>query len=889
MALVAFEHDVQSPESSSADRLRMSRPSFSQTKTSDRLRECDRRPTSSSSLSKPRRSVFREEGLNDLNHSVHPSHPVQNDRKRSISIAQKDDSDFREKNETFDYILRDIDCKDSSDEMKKARHTAWFSKLAKRPRTSSMASAPPGGFSTLPRTVLIAFLIAIVVPVFYHSSEDDKANINGADAEVIMRAELVENGSMIEGRADATSVCTRWAGQAANVNGSYYYYGGQTSVESGQTENTWNNDLVVLDLTKSWQIASPSISALPQPSGPPAVALGYLWHSYDSIFLYGGEFSDSPVTSPLPVSTWEYNIASGDWAEHANPKTSAGNYSEAGDIPVQRAAEGAGLSVPEIGRSWYFGGHLDLYTTSGWSNQIARVYLKSLLEFTHPGYANSGVESLGLMNAAPVGGVYRNITDGGIQADDGFTERADGVFVYVPGWGEQGIALGLAGGTNATMSEMNIIDIYDIANSTWYKQATSGTPPPIRVNPCAAVAAAPDRSSFNIYLYGGQNLIPYGSQIQMSDMYILTIPSFTWVQVDLEGQSAPPARAGHSCTMWDGQMVVMGGYVGTDISCDSPGVYVFNASSLEWTNYFTALVHPVSDSSSSSSSSDGSVSAQDSSVLQGSYGYQVPAAVQSIIGGSSHGGATATQPAVGSATAGPIGTGRPPTFTVTQSGSTVIQTAVSTSKPETSAEANAAKRKLTVPAIVAGVIAGAAGLLAAYLAFCTWLYRRQLNKYKDHVTIAQRTMFGSENSDTAWTANESAGAVRMSTKGSPAMLGPFGTVIGASGSESAESPSRDSSGAILSRDVTPLSQVISGSSSPPHYSGSMPNYMPQAKWGTYGRLSEEGEDTAYLGAASTVSGASTNSSVVDLTGGQEPSFFSVVLNPRRTLRVVNSD
>jgi len=27
----------------------------------------------------------------------------------------------------------------------------------------------------------------------------------------------------------------------------------------------------------------------------------------------------------------------------------------------------------------------------------------------------------------------------------------------------------------------------------------------------------------------------------------------------------------------------------------------------------------------------------------------------------------------------------------------------------------------------------------------------------------------------------------------------------------------------------------------------------------------------------------------DLLGGQEPSFFSVVLNPRRTLRVVNND
>lgn len=190
------------------------------------------------------------------------------------------------------------------------------------------------------------------------------------------------------------------------------------------------------------------MSGLPQPSGPPAVSLGSLWHSYDALWLYGGMFSDTPLASPLPVSTWKYDIKSSSWEEFSNPRTSAGNHSDTGDQPVQRSAEGAGLSVPELGRSWYFGGHLDSYTTAGWSNQIARVYLKSLLEYTHPGYANTGVASLGSQTAAPHEGVYRNITEGGLQDKAGFTERADGVLVYVPGWGLEGIILGLAGGTN---------------------------------------------------------------------------------------------------------------------------------------------------------------------------------------------------------------------------------------------------------------------------------------------------------------------------------------------------------------------------------------------------------------------------------------------------------
>lgn len=83
-----------------------------------------------------------------------------------------------------------------------------------------------------------------------------------------------------------------------------------------------------------------------------------------------------------------------------------------------------------------------MYTTAGWPNQIARDYLKSLLEFTHPGFANTGVSSLGATSAAPSGGVYRNITQGGLQASAGFTERADGVLVYIPGWGDAGIILG---------------------------------------------------------------------------------------------------------------------------------------------------------------------------------------------------------------------------------------------------------------------------------------------------------------------------------------------------------------------------------------------------------------------------------------------------------------
>ncbi|KAF4621544.1 hypothetical protein G7Y89_g14528 [Cudoniella acicularis] len=858
------------------ERGRRGRPSFSSTKTADRLRECERRPSISSQKIKPQRlSIFKEEGLDDLTTSIHPSHHATN--PTPLPIIGTRDGPQKISGVSNMALKEDVGASNNEEE------STWYSKLVKNPRPQIKAASagPPGSFSTLPRAVSIVLLIAVVIPGFRYSNGEDKVNISGADAGVIKTEELVDNGSMIEGRANSpTDICTRWAHQTANMNGTLYIYGGEATTQSGQTTNTWNNNLLTLDLTKAWTIASPAISGLPQPSGPPAVSLGALWNSYESLFVYGGEFADNPATSPLPVSTWEYSISSSNWIEHTNPQTSAGNNSDGGNQPVQRSAEGAGLSVPELGRSWYFGGHLDMYTTPGWSDQIARVYLKSFLEFTHPGYANSGVSSLGTTTAAPDGGVYRNITQGGIQDGAGFTERADGVIVYVPGWGAEGIILGLAGGTNETFTEMNIIDIYDVANSTWYKQSTSGPSPPIRVNPCAVVAAAPDGSSFNIYLYGGQNLIPYGSQTQYSDMWILTIPSFTWIQVEMSGQSQPPARAGHTCTMSSGQMVVVGGYIGKDISCDSPGIYVFNASSLQWISSFTAL-----SSTSSGSGSSNSANTLGSSVLQGSVGYQVPALVQSVIGGSSLGGATATTPAAGSATLGPIATGKPPSFTVTQSGSTVIQTTqpTSTSSNQSSKENSGPN----VGAISAGVIAALSAILAGYLAFCTWLYKKQLNLYKDHVAMAQRRSFSPERADWATGGRTSEKATAPGV-----MLGPFGTEIGGSGS--AGRPSVGESAASGPGFTAASSGITPGSSGP---ASTAHEYGGRPSGNGSSRISEDQDGMGYLGAAGAAalglygkSDANTaHSSQEDLLAGQEPSFFSVVLNPRRTLRVVNID
>ena len=121
-------------------------------------------------------------------------------------------------------------------------------------------------------------------------------------------------------------------------------------------------------------------------------------------------------------------MASEEWIEHSNPQTSKGESAPSDGDSVQRASEGAGVNVPSLGRGFYFGGHLDGYTTQGWSQSVPRVYLQSLLEYTFPSYSNDQVETLSDGKTAGVDGSYRNITEGGIQDKSGFTKRADGEF-----------------------------------------------------------------------------------------------------------------------------------------------------------------------------------------------------------------------------------------------------------------------------------------------------------------------------------------------------------------------------------------------------------------------------------------------------------------------------
>lgn len=164
-----------------------------------------------------------------------------------------------------------------------------------------------------------------------------------------------------------------------------------------------------------------------------------------------------------------------------------------------------------------------------------------------------------------------------------------------------------------------------MGDSKWYTQKTTGQIPENRRKFCAGSTWTEDQTSYNIYIYGG---FGFGENATgFDDVYILTLPTFEWIKWYPE---APGAGAPHgllTCNVIDhGQMMVMGGNFTNTTSCDVPSLGAqhnlnlgqVNVENSKWFQYLPNLTT-----------------------------YEVPPAIQSVVGGSADGGATSKEPAGG--------------------------------------------------------------------------------------------------------------------------------------------------------------------------------------------------------------------------------------------------
>lgn len=139
---------------------------------------------------------------------------------------------------------------------------------------------------------------------------------------------------------------------------------------------------------------------------------------------------------------------------------------------------------------------------------------------------------------------------------------------------------------------MKTVHVFDIATKVWFAQPTTaraGLYPMGRVAFCSVVASAEDKSSHNIYIYGGWDPI---KRVTRNEVFILTLPAFHWISVyPLVNESDSDIRQtyAHRCQkVHEKHMVAYRGY--TDDRCDYDkrlnkfqGMAIYDMSTLKWT------------------------------------------------------------------------------------------------------------------------------------------------------------------------------------------------------------------------------------------------------------------------------------------------------------------
>lgn len=244
------------------------------------------------------------------------------------------------------------------------------------------------------------------------------------------------------------------------------------------------------------------------------------------------------------------------WKLDLNAKSGAGEWSQipADATLIHRAWGGASASVPEKKMGYFLGGIFDNTTDIAFANTGGYEVLgDSFLNFD-TGSAKLSNKTYSTSGASELGSIAR------------------GNLVNIPMWGQEGILVYLAGMngpegkwvptdtySGVSLTGMDYVWIYDIANNRWYRQKTSlttanGQYPLRRIAPCSVAVPSLDSSTWNIFMYGGGDLDPNGAVY--GDTWVLSLPSFIWTKVDDNGD----LRYEHTCHLVKGnRMLVVGG------------------------------------------------------------------------------------------------------------------------------------------------------------------------------------------------------------------------------------------------------------------------------------------------------------------------------------------
>ena len=253
---------------------------------------------------------------------------------------------------------------------------------------------------------------------------------------------------------------------------------------------------------------------------------------------YGGWFADhntwwlTPQAIVAPSDIWRFQVSTLEWeSKPISPSA------------IRRSWGGAVTSVPDKKIGYFLGGIVDNRTDTEFSAAPGYLLLQdSFLNF------DSGLNSFDNMTATDLGHI------------------ALGNLVYIEEMGKDGILVYLGGAEGPsgwvptdtidgmTLRDLGTVWVYDIRNTRWYSQKTSGDTPKGRISACAVVVSSEDKTSWNIFLHGGGSLGDTG--VVYGDTWVLSLPSFQWKVVDQKGDK----KFEHTCHVIKGnQLLVIGG------------------------------------------------------------------------------------------------------------------------------------------------------------------------------------------------------------------------------------------------------------------------------------------------------------------------------------------
>ncbi|KAL5920865.1 hypothetical protein ACKVWC_002939 [Pyricularia oryzae] len=400
----------------------------------------------------------------------------------------------------------------------------------------------------------------------------------------------------------------RFGHQTAVIDRKLYIDGGfiNWSPMSQYPANKSNSWLLYQDLDSSSPSGMPQLYAnLSKNESIPQVSGGVLWADdvNKRFYLYGGAINDASERLNS-FELWSYDVLHDSW-DSFGPSS----------IGIQRLAYGAGVGVSRTGTGYYYGGWMSNATIPGWGGLPAASSYLVTYDYDSNSWSNdTGPDDIPRAEGSMVF----------IPAADG------GILVYVGGITD------LSGnGTAIQGQSLAKIILLDIINAKWYIQDATGDVPDMRRRFCMDVTWTADRSSYNIFLYGGVGIAP-DKQAGFDDVYVLSIPSFTWTKLEPGDRNGTGKYPHHSltCNMvpprsndeysgaGGGQMLIIGGTFPLTQDCDTPTQW--GTHNLDFGAHDPWQIYKAQEVPNA-----------------------VPSRVVSVIGGDSTGGATVTQPSRG--------------------------------------------------------------------------------------------------------------------------------------------------------------------------------------------------------------------------------------------------